>query len=321
MYEEATIMFLYCETSMHAGSGTSLGAIDLPIQREAYTNFPTIAGSGIKGALREWFEVKVEENAETKDAKKEKITIVFGPETDGSEHAGAVAFTDAKILLFPVRSLRGLFTWITCPTILARLVRDIELAKGTCEWKMEVFDNLRNGKVYGTETNQNKISDSDLRVVLEEFTLDFSPNDEVTKIAKWISANVISQKPEYKFWKEKIITNLLVLSDNDFSDFVQHSTEVNARIRLGDGKSSDTKHGGNLFYEENLPAESVLYSTVLASIPHKKENDSAVKKPKEVIEYIKTIKDFRIQIGGDETVGKGIVKPTFLDGGTNVVNK
>ncbi|MDW8464753.1 MAG: RAMP superfamily CRISPR-associated protein [Chloroherpetonaceae bacterium] len=49
-------MFLYAETSVHLGGGESLSAIDLAIQRERHTDFPVGASSGIKGAVRAWFE-------------------------------------------------------------------------------------------------------------------------------------------------------------------------------------------------------------------------------------------------------------------------
>ena len=53
MFKEQGILFLYTETPLHAGSGTSVGTVDLPIQRERHTDYPLIQGSGIKGGLRD----------------------------------------------------------------------------------------------------------------------------------------------------------------------------------------------------------------------------------------------------------------------------
>jgi CRISPR-associated protein Cmr4 len=54
---------------------------------------------------------------------------VFGPKTDNAgDHAGAISFTDARLLAFPVGSLKGVFAWVTCPEALRRLRRDLGLA-------------------------------------------------------------------------------------------------------------------------------------------------------------------------------------------------
>ena len=127
MYEAKAAMFLYCVSPVHMGAGTALGAIDNPIQRERHTEHPMMAGSGIKGALRDMFEGPLTEE-ERKDPKSLPNRI-FGPATDASDHAGAIAFSDAQIVLFPVRCLRRSFVYATCPTALARLHRLLVLDK------------------------------------------------------------------------------------------------------------------------------------------------------------------------------------------------
>ncbi len=42
MWKEAKPMFIIAETPIHPGSGSELGIVDLPIQRERHTNFPKI---------------------------------------------------------------------------------------------------------------------------------------------------------------------------------------------------------------------------------------------------------------------------------------
>jgi CRISPR-associated protein Cmr4 len=61
----------------------------------------------------------------------ELISRLFGPERNASDHAGAIAFTDATLVTFPVRSLRNTFVHATCPSALARLKR---LAGSTATW-------------------------------------------------------------------------------------------------------------------------------------------------------------------------------------------
>ncbi len=53
--ENSTIMSLYAVSPVHAGSGSSMGVVDLPIQRERHTNWPHIQASGVKGAMRHHF--------------------------------------------------------------------------------------------------------------------------------------------------------------------------------------------------------------------------------------------------------------------------
>lgn len=52
MFEASAMLYLYVETPLHAGSGTSLGIVDLPIQRERVTHYPIVQSSSIKGKLR-----------------------------------------------------------------------------------------------------------------------------------------------------------------------------------------------------------------------------------------------------------------------------
>lgn len=47
------LLFLYAESPVHAGADSSVGVVDLPIQREASTGLPVIWGQSLKGALRE----------------------------------------------------------------------------------------------------------------------------------------------------------------------------------------------------------------------------------------------------------------------------
>ena len=133
MFKEASLMFIYTETSLHAGSGTSLGVIDLPIQREKYTDYPVLQASGIKGAVRDWFETN-------NGVEKQKIDLIFGPDTiggGGEASAGAATFTDGRLLLFPVRSMMGVFAYTTSCFALNRLKRDLTMAKvANADWNV-----------------------------------------------------------------------------------------------------------------------------------------------------------------------------------------
>ncbi len=327
MFKKAKVLFLYTETPLHTGSGSSLSVVDLPIQRERHTNFPMVQASGLKGSLRDYAEnkAKSEKDEDARNLMKNKITLVFGPEKEGSEHAGAISFTDARLLLFPVRSLKGIFAWITCPSVLQRFVRDLTIAGLS---QTLTIPNV--GENEASVTNSSEVT-VDNKVVLEEFSFDVKDNEEdkkkATEIAKWISEKAIPQSDEYKPWRDKIVKNLVILPDNAFRDFTEFSTEVIARIKLNPkkttGKDPETGESGNLFYEEHLPCDTLFYSLALASDPlGTKLND--FQKAEHVLKFIADLQMDRFQLGGDETVGRGIVKLQFLEvkeNGTGKPNK
>ena len=50
--QRSSVLYIHALTSLHPGSGTALGVVDLPVQRERHTQWPTIPGSALKGVLR-----------------------------------------------------------------------------------------------------------------------------------------------------------------------------------------------------------------------------------------------------------------------------
>jgi|DewCreStandDraft_5_1066085.scaffolds.fasta_scaffold00615_18 CRISPR-associated protein Cmr4 len=304
MFKKSALMFLYTETSLHAGSGTSLGVVDLPIQREKYTDFPVIQASGIKGAVREWFEFEFTDNG-----SKRKIELAFGPDKIGSEESGfaaAVTFTDARILLFPVRSLKGIFAYCTSPTVLERFRRDAQVARVTLSWTTPTPPDDQT--VLGVQTGCDVAADH--QVLLEEYTFGFQANADVIKIAEWLSQSAFPNASEYQFWRDKVKKSLLVLPDNAFRDFVKLSTEVQARIKIDNTTRTVDKKTGGLFYEEALLPDSLLYSVVLAHDPVK-DDRAALADADAVLGFLREIDGKRLQLGGDATIGRGIVSVRF----------
>lgn len=301
MYKHTKTLFLLCETPLHAGSGDSLGVVDLPIQRERHTQFPKIEASSLKGALREAFEHT------RKNRKDPDVLRTFGPE-DGDEHAGSMAFSDARLLLFPVKSMKGVFAWVTCPKVLLQLQRDLKIAAIPTD-----FDLLK----IAANTCCNAI---DLtysvggrdKIVLEEYTFDVTKNGETTKLAAWLSEILFTHDGITPFWKDHLSKNLVVLNDDDFTDFVTLSTEVITRIKIDN--NTGTVQTGALFNEEYLPAESVLYSLVMAADEFTKKKDDR-KKAEEIMDFFENTLLQEIsyfQIGGNATLGKGIVHATLF---------
>ncbi len=119
VYEQKTHLFLRRHSHPHGGR-TGLGVIDNPIQRERHTQHPCFAGSGIKGAFRHAARSSFKESG--------LVDRIFGPEKDASDYAGAISFADAQLVAFPVRSLKGVYVYVTSPLALRRLARLAEIA-------------------------------------------------------------------------------------------------------------------------------------------------------------------------------------------------
>ncbi|MBK8214443.1 MAG: type III-B CRISPR module RAMP protein Cmr4 [Myxococcales bacterium] len=91
------------------GSGRATGVVDLPVAREAATDYPVIVGSSLKGALR---SRAGDESAAAKQLCGEP------------ERPGELLVADGRLVLLPVRSLTGAFRWVTCPHLIERYRRD-----------------------------------------------------------------------------------------------------------------------------------------------------------------------------------------------------
>ncbi len=292
MFERAALLYLYVETPLHAGSGTSLGIVDLPIQRERITGYPMVQGSGLKGCLRDMVP----------KSEDQKAKIVFGPKTTGaSDHAGALSVGDARLLLFPVRSLIGIFAWVTSEGVLARFRRDAEMAGTQVGWQI----------TGPKDNNQALIASGDIarsgRIVLEEFAFEAKEDPEVRKIAQWLKDNALPSGDEYTYWHTALLKRLAILPEDAFRDFTRFSTEVISRTRLSD--ETKTVESGALWSEEHLPSETLLYAPLFASKPRVDNPPDDLKDADAILRFVKTHADGkRLQLGGDATVGRGFVK-------------
>ena len=97
MFENTSIAIMYAVSPCHAGSGSSLGVVDLPIQRERHTNWPMIQSSGVKGAFRanfDYFKNKITQREQIKDFDNLTDSI-FGTSNDGG-YASSLSVSDAK---------------------------------------------------------------------------------------------------------------------------------------------------------------------------------------------------------------------------------
>lgn len=336
MYKLAQPFYIRTISSLHCGSGNDLGIIDLPIQREKHTSFPKVEGSSLKGALREAFETLKEQNKknilinpqnsfgeinlkdfgnEINELKKSvlnydySIHLAFGYDEayvdakikkefgDDTEFSGALGFSDARLLFFPVKSAKGVFAWVTCPYVLKRFVEDMALCNNPINLGSIAVEI---GKC--VTVKENKVSTNG-HVVLEEYTFNEKAEDEKSFEAIF---NLFAELPNLK---EKLV----ILSDDDFKDFVNLSTEVITRTKIDN--ATGTVAQGALFNEEYLPSETIMYYIVFASPVFQKKDDkkgifkqNGKKEEELVFEFFEKGLPEVIQLGGNATIGKGIIK-------------
>ena len=295
MFEQSTILYLYVETPLHAGTGSGLGAVDLPIQRERTTDYPIVQASSLKGVLR------AEAGTE---AKPEKVALVFGPEN--AEHAGAVSPGDARLLLFPVRSLLGIFAWTTSAYALTRFRRDALAAGVVVPWEA-MGPNGEDGALVPPGSDVT----ADSQLVLEEFAFTAEESDQAKAIADWLADNALPAGQEYRYWRDKVRTSLTILPENAFRDFVLHATEVVTRVQLDQGTKTVAQ---GPWTEEHLPTDTLLYAPCYATKP-RAQNVPPGWDASKVLDFVRDVVPGRVQMGGDETVGRGLVQLRWAETG------
>jgi len=282
-------------TPLHIGAGQGLGHVDLPIVREAHTNFPYIPGTSLKGALRNLEIKKVAEKRGEKpsqveerltknkfDQKEEdilRLAKIFGVAGEGAEEgkevgAGKVLFSDAFIVLFPVKSAKGIFSLTTCPYVINRFFELLGIdqrVKDVPEGK---------AKVLSTKDHKNLINN---KLLLEEFVFEAEESEELKKFVELVGAFVGEENKQRG----------VCMNDTDFMDFVSNYTEVQTHIKID--LDTGTVEEGALWTEEYVPAESIFAFSLV------------------FLEEISFTPPTTFHLGGDITTGKGFVKVQRLE--------
>src|SRR5690625_363151 len=301
MFEKHAALFLYATSPVHMGAGQATGVIDNPIQRERHTNHPGFAGSGIKGAVRHGFESLGGDEA--------LINSLFGPEAGSDKlHAGAVSFGDAQTVCLPIRSLKRGYVYATCPQALARTQRLMHMVGAPVDWP--AIPVLSEGQC--ALANRELLSENN-KQHLEAF--EYEPDDgqqaAVSAIAEYLTDNALPGDEASAFFRDKLKTDLVILSDTDFAYFAEHAMLVEPHVRID--SDTGTAADGGLFYTENLPPESLLVAPLMASKTrsgddHKDDADGVMAKITNVLD------GKAVQMGGDATIGRGLVMVRVVEG-------
>ncbi|MCU6711413.1 type III-B CRISPR module RAMP protein Cmr4 [Paenibacillus sp. J5C_2022] len=303
------LYFIHCMTPTHIGAGQGVGIIDMPIMRERITQWPLIPGSSVKGVLREYYML----SGDSMESQR-WVDAAFGKAAgSGSEaedtSAGALSFTDSRLLAFPVASEHGTFAYVSCPMALRRLLRDAAAAGVTIDHlqidAVDEWDNVLrqrgddSGAIVG-QRSQSLIVRNE-RIAIDEFEfVVLEDDDRLVNCASSLARCVFPTEDARQLFRERF----MLVSDEAFQYFSTVCCEVTPRIRI----SSETKivEDGALWYEEYLPSESLLYGVVWCDNIHLKQ--SALHRENV---YERLDGTMYLQLGGNASVGKGRVSCRF----------
>lgn len=289
----AKLLGLLAETSIHPGSGRSTGVVDLPVAREAATDYPVIVGSSLKGALRDHARGKWTDGDSSQSST---VNWLFGsPEKDPDSDseatfgAGALVISDARLLLLPVRSLTGAYKWLTCPHLLERYNRDRARAG------LKAFE-MPTSPGRGEALTGDNV-DNALFLEERQFTVKGAISQNIL--------DAIGGLLRYDFVRARLAKQVAIVSDDDFGWYARYGLNIQARNVLADG----TKQSKNLWYEETLPADTLMYSVLAARSSGRKQEDALKTAAGWLVEA------GHIQAGGNETVGQGWLSVTLVEQG------
>lgn len=305
-----SVIFFNAVTPVHIGAGGGVGFIDRQLIRERTTNLPYIPGSTIKGVLKDEYRPRLSSDA---------LAAIFGPDA-GEKHSSAIAFSDASLLCLPIRSLNGWFVWATAPLLLYRFWHTLEIAGLSGSFPklknlLEVNE-LRHtlGNVLINPTAQNRLSVLQGKIVLEEFPFGIITNDRVGEFANELASKVYPDNQSTgsrAVIRDEFCERLVILPQQAFDYFVSYAMEVVPNIKIDD--STGTSKEG-LRYSEYLPSETVLYCLVGFEKPRVPDSANTGLNDEQAVKT-NFLDNFpaRIQIGADETKGKGFVELSYVD--------
>ncbi len=261
VYQFVDLFLIEAVTHLHVGVGRASGAVDLPIQRDEY-GFPCIYSSSLKGAFKTAMLWAFYKKLNNLGNARKLVEVLLGPEPESEESfESSVAILDARLLAMPVRSLRGIYTYVTSPHLLKRLQDYMILStsadeklKKNIEELLKKADQLNQGKyICIGDCNQLRVDEVGGKIILlEEFWLDRESSSQ-------------PEPPKELLNKFKLEKPLLILHDDDVREVVNRALIRLTRVRLK--PETKTVHEGGLWTEEYVPMKTRFFTVMLFKKP------------------------------------------------------
>lgn len=255
------------------GEGTAVGGIKLVLARERHTRWPFIPGTALKGALRA--RATMLTHAEHQGLDPDRVIDVFGaPPPSGAdddiERPGSLVFNQATLLALPLRSLKGGYLLVTSPLALARLARELR--------EEREIPRVDEDRVIVAPGQSQRYSFNEQNLALDERTTGIVMLEDLD----WL----LTEDPRINAWIE-VLSNwsddvpwerLALVNDALFDHACAAWTSVRTRAAIGeDGIVKD----GQLFTQESLPPETLLWTTLDTSLQPKEHLDTATLLPRQ----------------------------------------
>jgi len=288
-YTLADIFIIEALTHLHVGSGKTGGAIDLPVQRDE-NGYPCIYASSLKGALKTSLLHGAMKMGHSKDKALDIVRALLGSEPgDEESFQSSVAILDAYLLAMPARSLKGVYAYVTTPTLLRKFKQYLDLYSAihfgtskdasaspsqkvtsnsqsplsqisdTLKTLIEEADNLSENQYlclqYKNLCEKVQIQNLDNKIVLvEDMVLD--PYQSKKNLSEDNLANLynnlsITEKP------------LIVLNDTTGKEVIDRSILVLAHVSLNENKTVDN----GPWTTEYIPSKTRFLSMALYKNP------------------------------------------------------
>jgi CRISPR-associated protein Cmr4 len=293
------LLYLYAESPVHTGAADSVDVLDLPIQREAATAYPVIWGQSLKGALRQ----AATDAGAGQGWDQERIKAVFGssieyPDEHGGTTPGTLAVGDAQLVAMPVPALRNTFAWATSEVALGRLARKYKLLHQACPELPEVAGDRGLAASQAWTEAEHEVLGPCL------VPLGPGPSELLARWADRIAGDVLDWDGVFRPFAGKLRADLLLAGSGIISVLLSECTEQAVRVQLSGSRT--VKNGP--FYSEYLPAETIM--AALLTLRGDGDTDPNRRALADLLDKQP------LQIGGDETLGKGLMWARLLDGRT-----
>ena len=242
--------------------------------RESTTGYPFVPGSGLKGALSDAY------------GKGGHETFLFGTSDDG---AGSLLVSDLRLLLLPVRSLAGVYRYVTCPHLLQRFLADLRRSR-------EPDPSGLQGQFPALTDKQAAVRGAKGRIFLEEFA--YEPADGWEEILPKIASLIEGLLGDEACARAGVLEKLAVVDDDSFAWFAENALPVRMRNSLDEQKRVKA---GALWSEEYLPPDTVMY----ALIGHRGKGKETAEDADALLDALLQSQQNYLQLGGNETLGQG----------------
>lgn len=266
-------IWIRLESPLRIGDGRRGDGVDLAATRETHTGWPFIPAPSIKGVLKDTLAPLLDPLSTER---------AFGK----LSQKGGLTIGDGRLAALTARSLAGVVAWVTCPTILARLARDLH-GCAVQPWTPAA-----------PLTGDEALCHSDSPLLIDATSL-YVEGLSLTRVGdlpagveRMVKACTVSLANAVDASRR-----LVVVSDRVFGFLARFSPPATTRVHL----DYETKKAidNRLFSQEAIPADSLFCASVSGAVESKGEDGQP-------IDVFARLRGEIVQLGSGATVGAGL---------------